>query len=134
MEHRTTLYIFPEVLKELRKRRIIREGDLILADKGYYKYDNYRIGLIDYRIIPLIFPKENMKMKKLNQIFNYKLEIFNPKKNTEKIKKLLKRLKNEFLEKINNWEKYKPIRGKIEDFFKLCKDGLNMREYTQIYT
>ncbi|SFL81934.1 hypothetical protein SAMN02910297_01827 [Methanobrevibacter olleyae] len=73
-------------------------------------------------------------MKKLNQIFNYKLEIFNPKKNTEKIKKLLKRLKNEFLEKINNWEKYKPIRGKIEDFFKLCKDGLNMREYTQIYT
>ena len=29
--------IFPEVLKELRKRRIIREGDLILADKGYYK-------------------------------------------------------------------------------------------------
>ncbi|AMK14971.1 transposase [Methanobrevibacter olleyae] len=102
MEHRTTLYIFPEVLKELRKRRIIREGDLILADKGYYKYDNYRIGLIDYRIIPLIFPKENMKMKKLNQIFNYKLEIFNPKKNTEKIKKLLKRLKNEFLEKINN--------------------------------
>ncbi|AMK15125.1 transposase [Methanobrevibacter olleyae] len=43
-----------------------------------------------------------MKMKKLNQIFNYKLEIFNPKKNTEKIKKLLKRLKNEFLEKINN--------------------------------
>ncbi|SFL45346.1 hypothetical protein SAMN02910297_00918, partial [Methanobrevibacter olleyae] len=72
--------------------------------------------------------KENMKMKKLNQIFNYKLEIFNPKKNTEKIKKLLKRLKNEFLEKINNWEKYKPIRGKIEDFFKLCKDGLNMRD------
>ncbi len=25
-------------------------------------------------------------------------------------------------------EKYKPIRGKIEDFFKLCKSGLSLKK------
>jgi len=27
-----------------------------------------------------------------------------------------------------NWKRYKPIRGKIEDFFKLCKSGLNLKK------
>jgi len=32
------------------------------------------------------------------------------------------------LQKIQNWKRYKPIRGKIEDFFKLCKSGLGLKK------
>ena len=45
-----------------------------------------------------------------------------------KEKRLYNKLKKELLEKLDSWEKFKPIRGKIEDFFKLLKQGLNMRE------
>ena len=37
-------------------------------------------------------------------------------------------LKSVLFQKLNNWKKFKPIRGKIEDFFKLLKQGLNLRE------
>ena len=30
--------LFKEVMKELKRRRIARKGDVILADKGYYSY------------------------------------------------------------------------------------------------
>ena len=33
--------LFCQILKELKKRRIIREGDVLIADKGYYSYKNY---------------------------------------------------------------------------------------------
>ena len=32
------------------------------------------------------------------------------------------------IEKLKNWKHYKPIRGKIEDFFKLCKSGLGLKK------
>ena len=52
-------------------------------------------------------------------------------KKTKKIiteKRFYDNLKHELLKKLDNWKKLKPIRGKIEDFFKLLKQGLNMRE------
>ena len=30
--------------------------------------------------------------------------------------------------RLDKWEKFKPIRGKIEDFFKLLEQGLNLRQ------
>ena len=41
---------------------------------------------------------------------------------------IYKQLIFELFKKLDNWKKFKPIRGKIEDFFKLLKQGLNMRE------
>ena len=52
-------------------------------------------------------------------------------KKTKKIiteKRFYDNLKHELLKKLGNWKKFKPIRGKIEDFFKLLKQGLNMRK------
>ena len=37
-------------------------------------------------------------------------------------------LKHELFKRLDKWEKFKPIRGKIEDFFKLLKQGLNLRQ------
>lgn len=120
--------LFDEILKELKKRRITRENDIIIFDKGYYSYKNYIIGINKYKIVPLIFPKEKFKIEKLEKKFHYPLEIFSLKKPTKRLKNTYKNLKRKLLQLIGDWENYKPIRGKIEDFFKLCKSGLNLKK------
>ncbi|MGL4669591.1 MAG: IS5-like element ISMefo1 family transposase, partial [Methanobacteriaceae archaeon] len=77
---------------------------------------------------PLIFPKENFKIQKLKDILTYPLPLFHNKKEQKESKKLYQQLKRQLLKKISKWKKYKPIRGKIEDFFKLCKSGLSMKK------
>jgi hypothetical protein len=120
--------IFNEIMENLKKRRIIRKNDTIIFDRGYYSYKNYQIGISKYKIVPLIFPKENFKIQKLNDKLTYPLQVFNNKKTEKQAKKLYNTLKTELLKKIAKWKKYKPIRGKIEDFFKLCKSGLSLKK------
>jgi hypothetical protein len=120
--------LFDEVLENLRQRRIIRKGDTIIFDKGYYSYQNYQTGISKYKIVPLIFPKENFKIQKLKDTLTYPLRVFKAKKHEKEAKKLYNTLKKILMEKIENWKQYKPIRGKIEDFFKLCKSGLNLKK------
>jgi hypothetical protein len=68
-------------MENLQKRRIIRKNDTIIFDRGYYSYNNYQIGISKYKIVPLIFPKENFKIQKLNDKLTYPLQVFNNKKN-----------------------------------------------------
>src|ERR1039458_3429483 len=119
--------IFNEIMENLKKRRIIRKNDIIIFDRGYYSYNNYQIGISKYKIVPLIFPKENFKIEKLDDKLTYPLQVFNNKKTEKQLNLLYNALKKQLLKKINNWKKYKPIRGKIEDFFKLCKSGLSLK-------
>ncbi|MDP2835553.1 MAG: transposase [Methanobacteriaceae archaeon] len=120
--------IFTEVMENLRKRRIIRKKDTIIFDRGYYSYQNYQIGISKYKIIPLIFPKENFKIQKLKDKLTYPLHVFKNNKQHTHVKKIYRSLKKELMEKIINWKRYKPVRGKIEDFFKLCKSGLGLKK------
>ena len=120
--------LFDEIMENLQKRRIIRKGDTIIFDKGYYSYKNYQLGISKYKIVPFIFPKDNFKITKLNDQLSYPLQIFNKIKKLLEEKQFYNNLKHELFKKLNNWQKYKPIRGKIEDFFKLLKQGLNLRE------
>ena len=120
--------IFTEIMENLRKRRIIRNGDILIFDRRYYSYINYQIGIFKYKIIPLIFPKENFKIQKLIDKLTYPLNVFKDKKIEKRLKQLYNTLKRILLEKIENWKHYKPIRGKIEDFFKLCKSGLGLKK------
>jgi hypothetical protein len=111
-----------------KKRRIIRKGDILIFDRGYYSYINYQIGISKYKIVPLIFPKENFKIQKLIDKLTYPLDVFKDKKTKKILKKLYNTLKRILIEKLKNWKHYKPIRGKIEDFFKLCKSGLGLKK------
>ncbi len=97
--------IFSEIMENLRKRRIIRKNDTIIFDRGYYSYKNYQIGISKYKIVPLIFPKENFKIQKLNDKLTYPLRIFNDKNTKKQSKRLYKRLKTELLKKISKWKK-----------------------------
>ncbi len=53
--------IFSEVMDELRRRRILRLKDVLIFDRGFYAYKNYLIGINEYKVIPLIFPRKNFK-------------------------------------------------------------------------
>ena len=84
--------IFSEIMTNLQKRRIIRKNDTIIFDRDYYSYKNYQIGISKYKIVPLIFPKENFKIQQLKDKLTYPLRIFN-NKNTEKQKKTVSKIK-----------------------------------------
>lgn len=126
--------IFEEVLEELKRRRILKKEEKIYFDKGYYSIDNYIMGINEYNIVPIIFPKSSFKMSKLQGRMSTKLDIFKDKKTLNENKKLFLRLTTELYKNIENWKKLKPIRGLIEDFFKVAKDAFGLgifHSYTQ---
>ena len=122
--------IFAEILNELKKRRILRYGDVIMADKGFTSYDNYELGLTRYKIIPLIFPKENMDKNKILGKLSYSLDCF---KHKIPNKQVYKNLYRRFKAKLYHWKDYKSIRSKIEDFFKFMKNGVGYNKIP-VYT
>jgi hypothetical protein len=60
--------LFDEILGELKRRRIIKNNDIIIFDKGYYSYKNYLIGISKYKIVPLIFPKKKFQHESIKRI------------------------------------------------------------------
>jgi transposase len=54
--HDTT--IFDDMLNELKKRKILKNWQLILCDNGFQSLENYLIGINKYKIVPLLFPKK----------------------------------------------------------------------------
>jgi len=65
--------IYLEILADLKRRRILKKGELILADKGYFSFKNYGAGLMDYKIVPLIRPKKDTRKDRVFSQFNYPL-------------------------------------------------------------
>ncbi|MCD6214697.1 MAG: transposase, partial [Candidatus Desulfofervidus sp.] len=87
--------IYEEILEELKRRRIARDGDTIIFDKGYYGYKNYAMGISRFKVISVIFPRKNFKMEKLMAMLSYPLSIFNrsnPEKEKEFYRGLVKSL------------------------------------------
>jgi len=68
--------LFPEVLDDLKRHKILRPEDTVICDKGYYAYDNYAVGVRDYKVVPLIFPKKTFDTGKLLRRMNCPLSIF----------------------------------------------------------
>ena len=122
--------IFDQVMEELKRRRIIRRGDVIIMDKGFYAYRNYLIGINEYRIVPLIFPRNNFDINKLDGMLSYPLDIFGS--NLEEEKRRFRALKTKLMSLLKRWEEFKPVRAVIEDVFKLAKSfGLRrLHRYT----
>ena len=97
-------------------------------DRGYYSYENYKITLQKFHVIPLILTRSKFNKEKLKSMLNYPLHLFHAKSNLKKVKKVYEKLINEFLEKIDKRDKIKFHRGFIEDFFKLLKEGLGFKQ------
>ena len=76
--------IFEGILKELKKRRLIKYGDKLYFDKGYFSKENYQIGINIYKIIPIIFPKGNFDINRIKGELSYPLDVYNSTSNLEK--------------------------------------------------
>ena len=124
--------IFEEVMDELRRRRITRNGDVIVMDKGFYAYRNYLMGVNRYGIVPLIFPRSNFKIGRLNGLLSYPLSIFGSKNLSEE-KKRFGALKARLMNLLRRWHEFRAVRSVIEDVFKLAKSfGLRrLHRYTR---
>lgn len=111
--------LFDQIMEELKRKRIIRNGDLVIMDKGFYSYRNYAIGITRYKVVPLIFPKRNFKEDKLFGLLSYPLKLYHKSNAEDKdfYKSLARRLKG----LLQNWKSFKPVRGIIEDWIKLAK-------------
>jgi hypothetical protein len=121
--------IFDEVLEELSRRRLLRKGQVILFDKGYYSIENYINAINRYHVISVIFPRHYFTIEKLDARMSTALDIFYDSKTLEQDKKLFLELTSKLYKKLENWKKLKPIRGLIEDFFKVCKDAFGLGEF-----
>ena len=117
----------PIVLKELKRRKIISHGDKLLFDRGYYAYNNYKLALEQYKVIPLILVKGELNFKKINSIFSYPLDCYFNKNNTRKLKRKYKLLVDSLMSNIMNKKVIKYQRSYIEDYFKLLKEGLGFK-------
>jgi hypothetical protein len=111
-----------EILEELRRRRILRNGDTILTDKGYTSYKNYSTVFSVYKAIPLIMPRKNMSITRILSSC-YPLEVFSDESQTKDAKQFFRNLYEKFKKKFLEWEDFRPLRGEIEDVFKLVKNG-----------
>ncbi len=114
-------------LEELKRRRIARNGDMVIFDRGYYSYDNYFMGVSRFKVIPVIFTKKTFKTEKLLGKLSYPLSVFSIS-NKEVEKTFFNRLAMSLKTKLEKCEVYRQIRGMIEDIFKLAKSAFGLKQ------
>ena len=75
-----------------------------------------------YKVVPLIFPKNNFSVDKVLGMMSYPLSLYLKKgRERKRLKAFFNNLVRRFKEEITNWKKYQPLRSLIEDVFKLTK-------------
>jgi len=103
--------MYPLILEMLKRRGLIRFGDAIIMDRGFYSYKNYLIG-IRYGVVPLIIPRKKFRFEKLKGLLSYPLFIFSSK-NVEKEKKRYRKLVKKLFDGLK--QNLKKLRSIIED-------------------
>ena len=121
--------IFEGILKELKRRGLIKYGDKLYFDKGYFSKENYQIGINTYNIIPIIFPKGNFDINRIKGELSYPLDVYNSTSDLEKMKEKIHEITNQIVEILKNWKDLKPERGIIEDFFKVAKKAFGLGKF-----
>ncbi len=118
--------IFTEIMNDLSRRRIIREGDVLVFDKGYYSYQHYADGICKFKVVPLIFPRKNFKKSKLFSKFVIPLPEFSRSRIKQDIQ-VWKLLLDKLLTLFDRVDEYATIRSLIEDVFKVAKNALSLK-------
>jgi len=52
------------ILEMLKRKKLIRFGDALIMDRGFYAYKNYLNG-IRYGVVPLIIPRQKFRFGRL---------------------------------------------------------------------
>ncbi|MDR3062631.1 MAG: transposase [Methanobrevibacter sp.] len=117
--------IFDDMLVELKKRRILKKGQVILADRGFQSLKNYLIGINKYKVVPLLFPKKKPSLITLIERIQNPIEYFTEEEYKNPIYNYLK---EKLFILLTKWEDYRRRRGKIEEFFKFLKIQLKLKQ------
>ena len=91
--------------------------------------ENYLMGINEYNILSIIFPRQYFSIEKLEARMSASFDIFYDETKLKQEKELFLELTNTLCKKLKNWKKYKPTRGLIEDFFKVCKDAFGLGKF-----
>jgi len=118
--------LYEQILAELKRRRIMRIGDIVVFDKGYYSYDNYITGIFEFNIVPLIFSKKNFSVSKLMEKLVYPLWIFG-RSDTLLLMKRFASLARKLLMYLKDQTPFLEKRSLIEDVFKTAKNAFGLR-------
>ena len=121
--------IFEQILEELERRGLIKKGDKLYFDKGYFALMNYYIAINKYKIVPLIFPKSNFDVNKIKENMSIPLDFYKDMKTFDDNVEEITALVDLTVEELKNFDDLKPVRGIIEDFFKMAKDAFGLGEF-----
>ena len=121
--------IFEQILEELERRGLIKKGDKLYFDKGYFSLMNYYIAINKYKIVPLIFPKSNFDVNKIKENMSIPLDFYKDMKTFDDNVEEITALVDLTVEELKNFDDLKPVRGIIEDFFKVAKDAFGLGEF-----
>jgi len=119
--------LFNVVMKELKRRRIIRIGDIVVFDKGYYSYGNYIEGIFKFNVVPIIFSKKKFSFRKLMNLFNYPIWIFG-RSDTTQLMYRFKSLAMRLISNLQDIDLFMAKRSLIEDVFKAAKNAFSLRK------
>ncbi|AIS31177.1 MAG: transposase [Dysgonamonadaceae bacterium] len=115
--------IFDKMMYELKRRRLLRKGQLVIADKGFYSACNYLTGINKYKIVPLVFPRKKPTLEVLKDKIINPLDYFNYKNKSGTI---YQELRNRLFELLPKWENLRRTRWKIEKVFEFLKENLGL--------
>ena len=115
----------------MKRRGLIKKGDKIYFDRGYFSHNNYQIAINIYRIIPIIFPKSHYDINKIKESISLPLDSYKDMSTFEETKNEISDLVNQTVKILTDWKDLKPIRGIIEDFFKVAKEAFWFRRIPQ---
>ena len=115
--------IFDEIMYELQRRRLLRKGQLVIADKGFYSACNYLIWINKYKIVPLIFPRKKPTLKVLKDKITNPLDYFDHRNKSGAI---YQKLRERLFELLPKWEDFRRTRWKIEKVFQFLKENLGL--------
>ncbi len=119
-------HLFPEILDDLKRRKVLRSGDTVICDKGYYAYDNYATAVKKYKVVPLVFPKKTFDTRKMLSRMNCPLPIFSHHDH-RKTQQTYKDIVRKLLNLLKRWGEFPPILSLIKDLFKLAKEAFALR-------
>jgi len=119
--------LYDEIMTELKRRRIIRIGDIVVFDKGYYSYNNYIQGIFEFNIVPLIFSKKKFSISKLMRKCIYPLWIFG-RSDTKILMKRFASLARRLFMHLRDEIPFLEKRSLIEDVLKTAKNAFGLRK------
>jgi hypothetical protein len=109
-----------------RSKRLI-SGDVIICDRGFPSKKNYNALINRFSLIPVIYPRKNTNLQRIISNLTPPLDIF---KNNYKLRKWYSIVEN-FKKMMNHWGHFKFIRYRIEIFFNIAKNSMNLKRNHQ---